>query len=66
MKAFPTFLRDVSKLHSLAPRIVIERYAPEESELGLLIWSLLGVGALLLVGLVLLINAWFQYRAARV
>jgi hypothetical protein len=56
--------RDVSKLHSLAPRIVIERYDPEESELGVQAWSYLGTGALLLIGLALLVKAWFQYRAA--
>lgn len=60
------YRRDVSKLHSLAPRIVIERYDPEASELGVQARSFLGISALLLIGLVLLIKAWFQYRTARV
>jgi hypothetical protein len=55
--------RDVSQLENLEPRIAVQRSDPMESELGLELWSLLGIGALLLISLVLLIVTWSQYRA---
>jgi hypothetical protein len=58
------FRRDVSKLKNLAPRIVVQR-SDAESELGLEIWSYLGIGVLLLISLVLFIAARLQYRALR-
>jgi hypothetical protein len=56
---------DVSKLRDLAPRIVVQRSDPEESEMSLVLWSSLGTGALLLISLMQLIAAWLQYRTSQ-
>lgn len=57
--------RDVSKLQNVSPRIVVERSDPEESELGLEIWSFLGIGMLVLIDLVMVMKGWIEYRAFR-
>lgn len=57
--------RDVSKVQNLSPRIVVERSDPEESELGLEIWSFLGIGVLLVMDLIILMKGWIEYRAFR-
>lgn len=61
--------RDLSKLERLAPRVVLQRSDPEESELGVVLWSMVGIIALLLIGLLLLITTLItvlaEYRASR-
>ncbi|HEV3153979.1 MAG TPA: hypothetical protein VGZ02_09265 [Candidatus Baltobacteraceae bacterium] len=57
--------RDASKLQYLSPRIVVERSDPEDSELGLEVWSFLGIGVLLIMDLILVMKGWMEYRAFR-